>query len=167
MTKAGLAIHGIPLHHWKCGDISKLLARSSHLIDISEETCMKSRMDCARVLVGCESLAAIPRQFTVIVREQLYAIRIEVKCSWGMPRETVPSVVKEGMEVLTVTPVSVGEVGTSEVGLVCSTDRSCIGVVLHLAWSRRSYIWKRVECNISPIDQNSTCFKPVGVIFEN
>lgn len=115
------------------------------MIDISEETSTKSCMDYAWVLVGCENMTEIPRQFTAVIGEQLCAIKIEVKCSWGgVPREAAPPTTKEGLDV-TATPASVGDMGTSEVGLVGSPDRSFAGVALHPAGNRCSYMEKSGE----------------------
>lgn len=140
-TKALLAIHGLSLHHWNRNDISKLMTKPAHLIDISKETSTKSCKDYARVLVGCENLSVIPHEFNAVIGEQLFAIKIEVKCSWGVSRDVALLTTRKGLDA-SVTSVSVREAGTSGADLVGTSDRLFTRVVLHPTENWRSYIWK-------------------------
>lgn len=138
---------------------------TAHLIDISEETSTKSCMDYVRVLVGCENLVDIPREFNAVIGEQLCAIKIEVKCSWGVPREMASSMVREGLDT-SITSVLVGEMGTYGAGLVGTFDRPFTKIVLHLVGNWRSYIWKRVEDHTLPINWCSAQLEPTDEISE-
>lgn len=90
---AWISIYGIPLHHWNRTDISKILNKFVHAIDIDEKTTLKMKMDCVGAYIGCEKLLALPRQFNVVFGRQLCSIKIEITCKIrvlkiGGPSET-------------------------------------------------------------------------------
>lgn len=84
---------GLPIHHWNRVDISKLLVKFAHIIDIHEDTNQKTKLDCARVKTGCDNLAVISSQITVVMGRQLYTI----KCKIVQNYRTISSVGLEGV----------------------------------------------------------------------
>lgn len=120
-----LTIHDIPVHHWSCNDISKLIAKSAHLIGTNEETNTKSCMDSARVLVGCKDLPTIPQHFNVVIGDQLCTIKIEIKYMWENPRRTNSTSAKGAYEITETqgcTSALVGEDSSPKAGKVGASD---------------------------------------------
>lgn len=64
---AWMEIRDLPIHHYNRVDISKLMVKFAHIIDIDEDTSVKTKLDCARVKVGCDNLAPIPPQFNAVL----------------------------------------------------------------------------------------------------
>lgn len=59
-------------------DFAKILVKFAHVIEINEETKKKSRLDCARMRVRCESTLLIPKEFSVVIGGQLCVLKIKI-----------------------------------------------------------------------------------------
>lgn len=75
---AWIAIQGLPLQHWNRTYISKLLINFAYVIDIRESTLDKLDMRAAKVYVGCDNLASLPRSFNAVLGSQLCKIEMDV-----------------------------------------------------------------------------------------
>lgn len=106
---AWMEIRGLQIHHWNRVDTSKLMVKFAHIIDIHENTNQKTKLDCARIKVGCDNLAAIPPQINAVMGGRLCAIKFKMVQNYC----TISTV---GLEDVTVT----GEI---------SSDQTLIGIV--------------------------------------
>lgn len=120
----------------------KKLVKFAHVLDISEQTSKKTYLDFARVYVGCENLATIPRQFFAVMEDQLCSIKIEVTCKFDMIENTSP---EKNLPIKFDTALSVEEGGTPTVDKISASNRPSYGVTLHPAEARRSYTWRRID----------------------
>lgn len=67
-----------PLHHWTRCDLSKIVAKFAHIIDVDGDTLEWKELVMARITIGCESVDLIPRELTIGVDSQLRRITIKI-----------------------------------------------------------------------------------------
>lgn len=89
LTMAWILIYGLPLHHWNRTDISKIIIKFAHLIDIDKDTAAKSDLRAAKVKVGCDNINAIPNEIHEVIGNQLCKIIIKIENKIVHPKESV------------------------------------------------------------------------------
>lgn len=82
---ATITIRGLPLHHWNRCDLSKVVARFAHLLDIDEATANKTELAVARVRIGCENIESVPRELTIVVGNQRRKLTVNIIGRIGLP----------------------------------------------------------------------------------
>lgn len=87
------------LHHCNRTDLSKLLVRFAHVVDVDGRILDKSDLRAARVTMGCDRLSSIPRKFNAVFGRQIckIGIRVEARITAPMdPEIRVETSAKEG-----------------------------------------------------------------------
>lgn len=126
-------------------DISKLIVRFAHVINMNEDTSTKTRLDYARVLMGCKKLAAISRRFTVVLEKQMSAITIEINYKIEVPgRGSSTTTAEINSNKIEVTIESVGDENWMIAGKICPSDWPIVDIVNLPTGKRGSYTGKRV-----------------------
>lgn len=133
------------IHHLNIVDISKLMIKFTHIIDIDEDTYQKWKLDCARIRVGCDSLAAIPSQFNAVLGCQFCAIRLRITHNHRMNRSS-----------------SVGSKDIAITDKIGGSDQPLTGMVTLPAGNRRSVTWKRVGSTSKTKKGTATIAMPIN-----
>lgn len=64
---ATLGIRGLPLHHWKICDLSKIVTKFAHLIDVEDDTLDWKELVMARISINCKTIDSIPKELMIVV----------------------------------------------------------------------------------------------------
>lgn len=86
---AWISISGLPPHHQNITDISKLIIKFAHLVDVDEYTLAKTDIQKTKALIGCNSPDNIPGEFHALIGNQLCKITIEITATIVTPRDPV------------------------------------------------------------------------------
>lgn len=62
-----VAVTEFPLQNWNRCDLSKLLMKFAHVIDVAKATLDRMDLEAANVLIGCETLAVVPEEIQAVI----------------------------------------------------------------------------------------------------